>query len=322
MLLILCLWKGKQNSTAKVTTVDGAVCLQKGRFIVSLSAADVERFMIAQRDEWNEYAAGWQAWDAQFEVFWQGVTQLLLAALDPQPGMQILDVASGTGQPALTLAPMVGPTGSVTGVDLAGAMVTAASENARTRGVSNVTFQEAAAEMLPFADASFDAVSCRCGVIYFADVERGLREMQRVLKPGGRAVITAWGPPDRYAAGKTRDVLNRYLPPSPPPELGAPNMYRFAQAGTLTAELEAAGFGEVQEETQIIPAAWPGRAENRWRAYVDVFPGLRRRLDSLSAEQRENLDQEMLAVIREDEDQERGQINLTSAIVLAVARRD
>jgi protein-L-isoaspartate O-methyltransferase len=91
-------------------------------YIVSLSATDVERFMIAQRVEWNEYAAGWQ-----------GLTHLLLDALDPQPGMQILDVASGVGQPALTLAPMVGPTGSVTGVDLAGAMVTAARENARRR---------------------------------------------------------------------------------------------------------------------------------------------------------------------------------------------
>ncbi len=289
-------------------------------YIVSLAPADVERFMTAQRDEWNEYAAGWQAWDPQFEVFWQGLTQLLLAALGPQPGMQILDVASGVGQPALTLAPLVGPTGSVTGVDLAEAMVTAARENARKRGFANVTFHEAAAETLPFEDASFDAVSCRCGVIYFADVGRGLREMRRVLKPAGRAVISAWGPPDRYAAGKVIDVLNRYLPPLPPPEPGAPNPYRFAQAGTLTAALEAADFGEVQEVLHIVPAPWPGKAEDRWRAYVDVCHGIRRRIDSLSAEQRMNLDQEMLDVIREDEDQEGGQINLSSAIVLAVAR--
>lgn len=291
-------------------------------YIVSLSATDVERFMAAQRDEWNEYAAGWQAWEPQFEVFRQGLTQLVLAALGPQPGMQILDVASGVGHPALTLASLVGPTGSVTGVDLAGAMVTAANENARVQGLSNVTFREAAAEMLPFEDASFDAVSCRCGVIHFADVGRGLREMRRVLKPAGRAVITAWGPPESNPAGKLNAVVSRYLMPSPPPEPGAPNPFRFTQAGTLTAALEAAGFGEVQETLHIVPTPWPGKAEDRWRAFVDTFPGLRRRIESLSAEQRVNLEQAVIAVIRDDEDQERGQINLSSAIVLAVARRE
>lgn len=289
---------------------------------MSLSASDVERLMAAQRDEWNEIAAAWQVWDPHFEVLWKALTQLVLDALDPQPGMQILDVACGTGQPALTLASMVGPTGSVTGVDLAEAMVTAASENARARSLSNATFHEAAAEMLPFEDASFDAVSCRCGVIYFADIGRGLREMRRVLKPGCRAVITAWGPPDRYSSGKVNAVLNRYLPPLPPPDLNAPSPYRFAQAGTLTDALEAAGFREVQEEMHVYATVWPSRAEERWRAYADVYPGLRHRLNSLSAEERANLDQEVIAVIREDEDQERGQINLSAAVVLAVARRE
>lgn len=117
---------------------------------MSLSTPDVERFMAAQRDEWNELSAGLHAWDPQLEVFLQWLTQLLLNAPDLQPGMQILDVASGIGQLDFTLAPLVGPTGSVTGVDLAGAMVTAARENVRRRGLSNVTFHEAAAEMLPF----------------------------------------------------------------------------------------------------------------------------------------------------------------------------
>jgi SAM-dependent methyltransferase len=289
-------------------------------YIVSLSPSDIERFMSAQRVEWNEYAAGWQAWVPQFEVFLAGTTQLLLAALDPQPGMQILDVASGVGQPALAIAPLIGPQGSVTGIDLAGAMVAAARENARVRGVSNVTFHEAAAERLPFEDATFDAVSCQCGVIHFADVGRGLREMWRVLKPTGRAVITAWGPPESYGRHTLNTVLSRYLPASPPPEPGAPNPLRFAQAGTLTAALESAGFCGVQEALHIVPALWPSRAEEYWHSLVDRLPGLRP-IASLSTEQRVNLEQEVIAVLREDEDQERGQINLSAGIVLAVARR-
>lgn len=290
-------------------------------YVVSLSPNDTERFMAAQRAEWNDYAAGWQTWCPQFELFWQGTTQLLLEALQPQPGMRILDVASGVGQPALTLATLVGPDGSVTGIDLAGAMVAAARENAHARSLSNVTFHEAAAEMLPFEDATFEAVSCRCGVIYFADVERGLNEMRRVLKPDGCAVITAWGPPDRYAAGKVNTVFSRYLPPLPPPEPDAPNTYRFAEAGTLAAALKAAGFREVQESMHIVAAPWPGTAEERWQALVDVLPGLQHRMETLSATQCAALQQEVIAVIREDEDKAGRQINLSSAVVIASARR-
>ncbi len=90
------------------------------------SLSNTERFMAAQRSEWNEYADGWQTWCSQFEIFWRGTTQLLLAALAPRPGMRILDVAGGVGQLALTLAPLVEPGGSVTGIDLAEGMIKAA----------------------------------------------------------------------------------------------------------------------------------------------------------------------------------------------------
>jgi hypothetical protein len=91
--------------------------------------------------------------------------------------------------------------------------------------------------------------------------------------------------------------------------------------------MEEAGFRDVQEEMQIVPAPWPGRAENRWRAFAALWPGLQRRLEARSTKQRATLDQEMIAVIREDEDPEHEdpeheQINLTSAIVVAVAHRD
>jgi SAM-dependent methyltransferase len=288
---------------------------------VNPSANDTERFMAAQRAQWNDHADGWQTWCPQFEVFWQEITQLILAALEPQPGMRILDVASGVGQPALTLAALVGPSGSVIGIDLAAAMIAAARENARARGLANVVFQEAAAERMPFEDAAFDAVTCRCGVIYFADVGRGLREMRRVLRPDGRAVITAWGPIDRHVAGKVFAVLDRYLPPPPPPELGAPNANRFAEAGMLTAALEAAGFRDVQEAMHIVSLPWPGTAEQGWRAHLDILPGLRHRLETLSTEQRTKLQQQVIAVIREDEDKEHQQLNHSAAVVIASARR-
>jgi SAM-dependent methyltransferase len=221
----------------------------------------------------------------------------------------------------LALAALVEPTGSVTGVDLAAAMVTAAQANARTRGLANVVFYEAAAETLPFADALFDAVTCRFGVIHFADVGRGLREMRRVLRPDGCAVMTAWGPPDRYEVGRVFAAFSRYLPQPPPPEPDAPNPFRFAEAGTLTAALEAAGFYDIHEALHIVPAPWPGTVEERWQAQVDLIPGLRHTLEALSTAQRAAVQQEVTTIYREDEDREHRQLNHSAAVVIASARR-
>lgn len=289
--------------------------------LVNLSANDTEHFLAANRAEWNSHSDGWQTWSPQFELDRQGITQRMVEALEPRPGMRILDVASGVGQPALTLAALVGPSGSVTGIDLAETMIAAARDNARKRGLSNVRFHEAAAEKMPFEDATFDAVTCRCGVIHFADVGRGLSEMRRVLKPDGCAVMTAWGPRDREEAGKVSAVFSRYLPPPPPPEPGAHNPFRFAEPGSLTAALEAAGFRDVQETTHIVPELWPGSVEERWQAQVDIVPGIRHTLETLPPEQRAKLVQNVIAVIREDEDKEQHQIKLAMAVVIASARR-
>src|SRR5439155_5325472 len=110
------------------------------------------------------------------------------------PGLDVLDLASGTGEPALTLAPLVLPGGTVTATDLLPEILAVAEEQAAQQGRANLRCGVADAGDLPFADASFDRVTCRFGVMFFPDVPRALREVCRVLRPGGRAAFTAWGP--------------------------------------------------------------------------------------------------------------------------------
>ena len=105
------------------------------------------------------------------------------------PGDSALDVCCGTGDMALELAQLVTPDGHVVGCDFSEPMLDLAREKAAERGTGGVRFEWADALELPYDGERFDAVTVGFGVRNLADLDRGLREMARVLKPGGRAVI-------------------------------------------------------------------------------------------------------------------------------------
>lgn len=217
------------------------------------------------RAHWAENAAPWRKYRAEMAQQSRAATELILRLARVGPGMQVLDLASGTGQPALSLAAAVAPGGHVTATDLTTEMLATVEEAASATGLGTLSTQQADMEALPFPDHRFDVATCRFGIMFPAHVDRALREIRRVLRPGGRAAFLVWGTSDQPYFAIVQDIFMKYaqLPPPPP---DAPTPFRFAQPGTLSAALREAGFAQVEEAAHTIPWSWPGTPEEEWAA--------------------------------------------------------
>jgi ubiquinone/menaquinone biosynthesis C-methylase UbiE len=133
------------------------------------------------REEWTCAAPLWQKWNHNFVIQTRAATDLVVRGAEAAPGMKVLDLASGTGEPALTLARAIAPHGRVVATDLVPEMLEFAKENAAAQRISNIDFRFADAEQLPFPDREFHRVTCRFGIMLFPDIPKAVSEIRRVL---------------------------------------------------------------------------------------------------------------------------------------------
>ena len=178
--------------------------------MTSSGTPTAEQFKEQQQQGWVRSAAPWRKWFAEMVIQSRAATELILQEAPVQPGMQVLDLASGPGDPALSLGEAVAPSGRVTAPDLVPEMLDGPAEQARARGLANLTTQPADIEVLPFPNAQFDVVTCRFGIMFCPDVRRALQEIHSVLKSGGRAAFVVWGPSDQPFFTTTRGVIAKY----------------------------------------------------------------------------------------------------------------
>src|SRR5437588_5979276 len=172
---------------------------------------------------WSGAAPYWEKHRDTIRQMFAPVTKALVAAARIDSGHTVLDVATGPGEPALSVAALVGPEGRVFGIDLAPDMVAAARRAADRSEFGNTRFEVASADHLPFADDTFDAVISRFGVMFFPSPVDGVRELLRVLKPGRKLSMAVWhfaeNNPFHYAVAR---VIERFVD-SPPPPPDAPD---------------------------------------------------------------------------------------------------
>src|SRR6478735_6824964 len=135
----------------------------------------------ANTTDWNSFgrANASQKWRRQSAAMGNDMTRAIVEAAQVRSGMRVLDIACGAGEPAISIAELLAGGGDVVGVDISPSPLKIAAERATQRGLSNVTFQQADAHLLPFADNRFDRITSRLGVMFFSDLPRALSEMRR-----------------------------------------------------------------------------------------------------------------------------------------------
>ncbi|WP_433872612.1 class I SAM-dependent methyltransferase [Saccharopolyspora sp. CA-218241] len=222
-----------------------------------------------QRDVWNAVSAGWANRGRDFERGAAVVTERLLRSAPVRTGQRILDVGSGIGEPAISAAEVVGPTGSVLGIDLAEKMVELAREHAGGR--AGLAFEVGDVLAMDLPAGTFDVVLSRWGLMFAADRVAALRAIRRVLVPGGVLSAAVWGPPPAVPMiGLGFRVISGVLGLAPPPP-GGPGPFTMSEPGLLEREVAEAGFAHVEVEALTVPFVLDSAAH--FAAYTkDVLP--------------------------------------------------
>jgi len=250
--------------------------------------------------EWRDSAFYWKKHAGTIRTMFGPLTQALMDDAGLIEGDAVLDIAGGAGEPSLTIAETVGPTGSVTCTDVTAEMVAAAESEAQLRGLTNVAFQQCAADSLPFESNSFDAVVSRLGVMFFPDPFAALREMLRVTKPEGAICLAVWGKselnPFSYLI---TNVVARHFEAAASADPNAPGAFRFAEPGSLARILADAGAVEVKERVLKFDVTAPITPEQFWELRAETSGTLREKLATLSPLKVNSLAQEAQEAVRE-----------------------
>ena len=246
---------------------------------------------------WTESARYWTKHSETIHKMFVPLTRALIERARIRKGETVLDVAGGAGEPSLTIAEVVGVEGSVTCTDGVAQMVEAARAEAQRRGLTNMQFQQCAADSLPFPDNSFDVVVSRLGAMFFPDP--AFREMLRVLRPNGRFGFAVWGKSDvnPFCYLVTR-VMDQHVT-SPAADPDAPNAFRFAEAGKLVNVMKQAGAVDVEEGIASFDIEAPISARQFWELRSQTSDTLREKLAKLPKTEQAQIAVEMEQAVKE-----------------------
>jgi ubiquinone/menaquinone biosynthesis C-methylase UbiE len=250
-----------------------------------------------QKDMWTAVAEAWDKWDDWFTAQSRDLIAWFCRAVNAKPGMRVLDLACGAGQPARTIAPLLLPGGQIVATDISPQMLAVTARKVRAAGLTNVELGEMDLENIQFPDDTFDAVTCRFGLMFCPEPEKAAREIRRVLKPGGRFAVAVWDEPAKnpFFTSIGKPLADFGL--MPPPDPKAPGIFRLAPPGELEGVLRAGGFTDLSIENMAVVAEYESLS-TYWQIQTELAAPLRAAVSKLSAADVSRLKEAVFAALK------------------------
>ncbi len=270
-----------------------------------------EHVIESQRQDWNRVAGGWEKWDRFFDEQLTFLSHRIVADARLRSGMRVLDLGSGTGYPALLAAQTVGTRGSVVGIDVAQQMLEAAKRKAASLKLSNITFRTGDATILPFEEASFDAITTRFCLMFLPEIPKAVAEIVRVLKPNTWVASAVWSAPEKNPYLKIPiDAIKQFIE-LPPPDPAAPGIFRLAKPNELADMLQQAGMVDVSEQEFLSDVRFAA-ADEYFSSLMDIAAPIQNLWATLTSPQQSEAKQQILQTA------ERYRVEMAIALPIAV----
>lgn len=247
---------------------------------------DPARYKTTTHDQWQTAAEAWYRWSSTLNEWLGKATEKMLEMAEVASGHRVLDVAAGAGEQSITTAKKVGASGYVLATDISSNILEYAKQMVQQAGLNNIDTKVMDGENLTLEDESFDAVISRVGLIYFPDQQRALKEMLRVLKPGGKVAAIVYSTPDKNKFFSVPVSIIRNRAKLPPPLPGQPGPFSLGAEGVIEQAFRQAGFINVQSELVDSPLQLTSASECV-RFEKESFGALHQMMSSLSDNEKE-----------------------------------
>jgi ubiquinone/menaquinone biosynthesis C-methylase UbiE len=265
----------------------------------------------AKKKAAGTYNAAADSYDHPANSFWDRYGRRTVERLRLRPGARVLDVCCGSGASAIPAAEIVGPDGFVLGVDLAESLLELARTKAKKRGLGNAEFHAGDMLDLGLRPSDFDAVICVFGIFFVPHMETAIRELWRLVRPGGQLAITTWGP--RFFEPVNTAFWDGVRAVRPDLYKSFNPWDRVSEPETVRSVLSAAGVEEpavvAESGSQLLAAP-----EDWWPMVLGT--GYRGTIEQLDAESREQVRRDCLRFIRASQVR-----SVEANVVYALAKR-
>lgn len=276
---------------------------------------EFEQISQQQKESWNKFSAGWKKWNEQTMSFLKPIGDKIIEFIKPEGSQTILDIASGTGEPGLSIATMLDG-GKVVMTDIAEDMLAIAKENTASRSIVNTETIVSDVSNLPFDNNSFDSISCRFGYMFFPDMQMAANEMNRVLKPSGKIAISVWNIPEKnFWVTAIMGTIKKHIDIPENPS-GAPGMFRCCKPGLMKEIFEKAGFKNISEQ-EVTSSLNCGTLDRYWSMMTEIGAPIVTALSKADNHLKEQIKNEVFEIVAQKYPGNNLQLDASAIVITA-----